>query len=329
MQSSPLLPESASHGPLWKRLRTQPRISDQARASTRLAELAASPEAVCLKTLIDRPQVRTMLAGLADHSSYLWQLAVCDAARLARILDSDPRARLLAVFSELRAARDPDEAEVMRRLRQAKQELALLIALVDLGGVWPLDDILKALSKAADVLIGVAVDHLLRQAVKTGKLRLRDIDEPSKGCGLSILGLGKLGGLELNYSSDVDLIAVFDPDAVSIVRPDEAKPSMLGSSRISCGCFSNRRPRDMCSVSICGCVRTPDRRLSRSRWTPLTSITRASAELGTRGDDQGPPGGGRSRLGGSFPRWPRTIRLAALLRLCVDRRHPCDEASDP
>ena len=111
----------------------------------------------------------------------------------------------------------------MRRLRLAKQEVALLVAVADLGGVWSLEDVMQALSRAADTFIGVALRHLLRQADAAGKLRLANREEPEQGCGIVLLGLGKLGGRELNYSSDVDLVVVFDPSSSAVMKPDESK----------------------------------------------------------------------------------------------------------
>ncbi|TXM87498.1 bifunctional [glutamine synthetase] adenylyltransferase/[glutamine synthetase]-adenylyl-L-tyrosine phosphorylase, partial [Methylobacterium sp. WL122] len=65
---------------------------------------------------------------------------------------------------------------------------------------------------------------LLLQAAGTGKFRPADPEAPQAGSGLVVLGLGKLGGGELNYSSDVDLIMFFDAAVAPLGENVEAKP---------------------------------------------------------------------------------------------------------
>jgi len=69
---------------------------------------------------------------------------------------------------------------------------------------------MAALSRFADAAIGSAVRHLLRSAMAAGSFEPPDPDDPERDSGLIVLGLGKLGGGELNYSSDVDLILLYD-----------------------------------------------------------------------------------------------------------------------
>jgi glutamate-ammonia-ligase adenylyltransferase len=89
---------------------------------------------------------------------------------------------------------------VGERLRRRRHALALAVALADLSGDQPLEWVTMTLSGFADS----AMDEALRAAILE---RVPD-QEPT---GLSILALGKLGSRELNYSSDVDLIMLFDP----------------------------------------------------------------------------------------------------------------------
>lgn len=72
----------------------------------------------------------------------------------------------------------------------------------------------------AEAALGSACRHLLRAAVERGELR-RPAARGGKGCGLVVLGMGKLGAGELNYSSDIDLILMFDPAAA--IDPDAAQ----------------------------------------------------------------------------------------------------------
>lgn len=217
-------------GSLGSRIHRAPRVSDANEARRRLSDLASAPSAeelaprLGLAFWLERRPVRRLLLGIADHSPFLWHLIANDPARLARLLEVAPEASLSRILEGLAAGAEESEAEVMRRLRQGRQEVALLVALADLGGVWDLDEVTAALSRAADRLIGLALDHLVRAAAVRGRLRGIAEEAPASSCGLAILGLGKLGGYELNYSSDVDLIAIFDPTHPAVPDPDAAKP---------------------------------------------------------------------------------------------------------
>src|SRR5262249_57395270 len=54
------------------------------------------------------------------------------------------------------------------------------------------------------------------EAAHADRLRQFDCANPELGCGLVILGLGKLGACELNYSSDVDIVVFFDPNCTAV-----------------------------------------------------------------------------------------------------------------
>jgi len=100
----------------------------------------------------------------------------------------------------------------MRTLRQARTSVAMAVGLADIAGAWSLEDVVGALSDFADTAIGAALSFILTRAAGRGEIEIADSDRPEKGCGLTILGMGKLGARELNYSSDVDLIVIYDPD---------------------------------------------------------------------------------------------------------------------
>jgi glutamate-ammonia-ligase adenylyltransferase len=204
--------------PLWQRICTAPQLSDARRAESRLAEFLAESADAELQSLAGRSNVRALLLALADHSPFLWRLATAGVPRLKRCLETAPEARLdacLAAFEEA-AAGAASDAAIMRALRLAKQETALLIALADLGGAFDVMAATEALSRAADAFISVALRHVLREASSAGRLRLAEGADIETGCGLVILALGKLGARELNYSSDVDIVVFFDPECASI-----------------------------------------------------------------------------------------------------------------
>jgi len=220
-------PEDNTDLPLWRRLRAAPHLYDARHAGSRLADFLAMPGGAELQSLANEPGVRALLLALADHSPFLWQLATANASRLKRCLETSPTACLETCLAALDEAcgQASSEAAIMRALRLAKQETALLVALADLGGVFDVIAATEALSRAADVFISGALRFLLRDAARTGRLRLSDGANPEQGCGLVILALGKLGARELNYSSDVDIVVFFDPKCGAIAG--EVEPATL------------------------------------------------------------------------------------------------------
>ena len=106
-------------------------------------------------------------------------------------------------------------------LRLRRRELALLVALADLGGVWDDETVMTALTRFADAAVAATVDHLLLAAHRAGRLALADPAMPGKGSGYIVLAMGKQGAGELNYSSDIDLIVLFDPKSAPLIRNDE------------------------------------------------------------------------------------------------------------
>ena len=209
-----------------------PRLSAPAEARRSLAELLDASSAVGLKRELQRGRTRDVLLGLAEHSPYLWALIQEDPARLVRLLKRPPGESLDALVQALAVRHDEDEAELMPALRRAKRESALLIALADIGGVWDVAQATEALTRFADAAVGAAVNFLLRKHARAGLLKL-DPDAPDidHGCGLVVLALGKHGARELNYSSDVDLIVLYDPAAPSIPPGTEPGPMFARLTR--------------------------------------------------------------------------------------------------
>ncbi len=210
---------------LAENLVSAPRLASPAEARRRLAALTETPRAADLAPALVLGRTRDLLLGLADHSPYLWALIRENPARLVRLLMSPPGDSLDALMAAVAARRDDDEAELMRALRLAKREAALLIALADIGGVWDLAATTEALTRFADGAVGAALGFLLRRNALAGRLAL-DAEAPDSaaGSGVVVLALGKLGAGELNYSSDVDLIVLYDAAAASIPEGTDAAP---------------------------------------------------------------------------------------------------------
>ena len=86
-------------------------------------------------------------------------------------------------------------------------------ALADIGGLWPLARFTAVLAELAETALDLVLAHLLLAAQAAGQVRGLDPNHPARGSGFTILGMGKLGARELNYSSDIDLILIYDPAA--------------------------------------------------------------------------------------------------------------------
>ncbi len=161
-----------------------------------------------------------------EYAPFLRALILADPERLAGILGSDPDQRARRVIAAAAVSwRGASQVELMAALRRGRQEMALLAALADLGGVWDVPTVTQALTDFADAAVGAAVRFILTEAATAGSLTLPDPDGPEVGSGWIILGLGKYGGGELNYSSDIDLIALYDPEIAPIREGEE--PSIL------------------------------------------------------------------------------------------------------
>lgn len=144
---------------------------------------------------------------------------------LDRLFDGTVGQRLETLLKEIAAgarSEDVSEAGLMTALREKKLEAHFLIALADLAGEADAATTVERLSALADACINAAIDFLLLDAHRQGKLKLPDPQDPGKGSGWVVLGMGKLGAHELNFSSDIDLVLFYDPEAAAIVDPLEA-----------------------------------------------------------------------------------------------------------
>jgi len=231
-----------SSAPLAAGFQTGPVCLDafaaEARLNGWLNDVAAHDRAA-LEALARRfPQARAILLGIAEASPYLFDLMRADAARLLRLLEADPEEHLAFLIDEAHRATAAanDEADVMRALRQMKAEASLLIALCDIGGVWPVMRVTQALTDIAVNGVRCALRYLFNQEVKRGRLVPPNPAEPEQDSGFIVLAMGKMGAGELNYSSDIDLIVFFDSAAPTLKDSVEPQPFFVriaqGLSRI-------------------------------------------------------------------------------------------------
>jgi glutamate-ammonia-ligase adenylyltransferase len=148
----------------------------RARVNNWLAALK-SAEAKLLRAIFAKnPAVSTLLDAIAESSPYLSELIAREPQRLVRLLQADPDEHFKALLREhaSAAAASDNDAEAMRLLRRMKAEAALLIALVDIGGVWPIMRTAQALTELANTAVDSAVRYVLSEAVRAGRLKVKD-----------------------------------------------------------------------------------------------------------------------------------------------------------
>jgi len=191
------------------------------RLSNWLSDLAPGRAAEVEDLFARYPHAKRIFAGIAEASPYLFDLIRVDAARALRVLQSEPDQHLIQLIENARQDvwTAPNEAHAMQLLRRAKAEAALLIALCDIGGVWPVMQVTAALTDFAVASVQSALHFLLQQEAARGRILPPNPDRPEEGSGLIVLAMGKMGAGELNFSSDIDLIVFYDAEASSLA-PD-------------------------------------------------------------------------------------------------------------
>jgi len=153
-----------------------------------------------------------LLASIFGNSPFLTNCCLREPGFLMRLVHHGPDATFAEVMDRLNRHLAPaiDRRTLMDELRMLKRRAALLIAIADIADLWPLERITGALSDFAEAALALIVRHLLASAAAAGDFALADAEDPARDSGFIVLGLGKLGARELNYSSDVDLILLYD-----------------------------------------------------------------------------------------------------------------------
>ncbi len=206
----------------WLSACTLPQPHDTARlgvAWTRWAEKAARPE---------EPAAVALLDALFGNSPYLGEAALLNPDFMTDLWRRGPDAVFDDIASALAAARDGARrgdapAAVAATLRKLKRRAALAIAVADIAGAWSLEKITGALSAFASGCLQALTDAILLQLARESGL---GIGADPDAAAFTVLGMGKLGAGELNYSSDIDLILLYDRDTAAL-RDDEQAPRHL------------------------------------------------------------------------------------------------------
>jgi len=167
--------------------------------------------------------MRALVAGAAGCSPFLAGLLTRERDWIAAAAE-DPDAALAALLHET-------GEDVGPALRRARGRLAVLVALCDLAGVWPLEKVTGALTDFADHAVSRAVQREIAAELRRGNLPGKTEDDLATGAGFVAIAMGKMGAHELNYSSDIDLICLFDETRFDRADFAEARAAFVKVTR--------------------------------------------------------------------------------------------------
>ena len=181
------------------------------RAEDRLGEIIEAEP--LLADVLESTQTRELILSILGASPFLWRIASAEPQSLTDFLRADDKPETERLFRVLlKDARDAldstERNQLMVRLREIRRRVALLVALADMRSIWSLEEVTDALSRFADAAIEISLSWLLNDAFKRDELTEA---VKAQNCALTIIGMGTDGSRELNYSSDIDIIALFEP----------------------------------------------------------------------------------------------------------------------
>ena len=185
-----------------------------------LAEQAA-PALPRLDALTVDPHAQALMDAIFGNSPFLTWIAERDPDFALDLMYHGPDvmadrgvAEIACLQESAAAGTDPCAA-----LRLCKRRLALTAAVADITGHWDLERITRCLATFAEGALRTACGFVLAEAAKRGILRLPNAAAPEDASGFIIIGMGKLGAFELNYSSDIDIIVFYDPQRMQTDEP--------------------------------------------------------------------------------------------------------------
>ena len=265
--------QSTTTLPLAYDLEAQRRAKeDWALAAVKAADLSL---AQFMNAAPSQPEFARLLASIFGNSPYLTSLTLRYPDLLMTAWNEGLDVAWAKIMGDLTTGHlnisPGNHGDLMAHLRRIKGRAALLIAVADIAGAWPLERVTSALSDLADGCVRAALHALLREAAVKGDFTLREADDPEKNCGYVVFALGKHGGRELNYSSDIDLLVLFD---------DETMPYVGKRSRQE---FAVKLTRDLVKImqerTADGYVFRTDLRLRPDPGSTAIAVSRSAAEI--------------------------------------------------
>ncbi|PWB64333.1 MAG: bifunctional [glutamate--ammonia ligase]-adenylyl-L-tyrosine phosphorylase/[glutamate--ammonia-ligase] adenylyltransferase, partial [Deltaproteobacteria bacterium] len=184
-----------------------------------------------LAAVLARPRNLPVLGALLGGSGFLSdQIARRREIFSFLFLEEGYRDRVPAegLLAEAVAAgrRAGTEDAIKAALRRIKLREMARIAARDLAGLAPLSEVTQDLSALASAALSGALEFARRQLTQRYGAP-RPAETAGRECGFVVMGMGKLGGFELNFSSDIDLLYLYETDEGSTDGGAEGKPIPL------------------------------------------------------------------------------------------------------
>jgi [glutamine synthetase] adenylyltransferase / [glutamine synthetase]-adenylyl-L-tyrosine phosphorylase len=157
------------------------------------------------------PAALRCAVNLFAYSKFLSEAVMRNPERILQVANSGSFYRALTMDEYLERlaeflGRERSGAPTAVELARFRRRQLLRIVLRDVSGVATLSDITEEISNLADAILEFAYRGIREELVaRHGEPRLED----GSPCGFSVISLGKLGGKELNYSSDIDLMFIY------------------------------------------------------------------------------------------------------------------------
>ena len=189
-------------------------------------DAARGAEGAAVASGLDAPVV-DLFTGIAGCSPYLLGLMQSEADWIAAYLN-EPEEAVAVILAEVQGlAAD----QLNDGLRQAKRRTALLLALCDVGGVWSLEQVTGYLTDFANACVDQCLKVLVAAEIARGKLPGLTTEDAATAGGMVALAMGKMGAGELNYSSDIDLICLYDETRFAPDDYHEARAAFIRVTR--------------------------------------------------------------------------------------------------
>ncbi len=190
-----------------------PRCADPGMAIANLERFMAAVPRIetALEDLAESPRTTEVLLQVFSTSQYLTEVLIRDPELLDWLQGGPDRRDRAALIDDLwkTVSGGSDENEQRLALRRFRERESLRIGYNDIVRGFPLEMITQDLSDLADACVEAAVRLARARADARFGVPLTPRGSAAR---FVVLGLGKLGGQELNYSSDIDLVFLYDED---------------------------------------------------------------------------------------------------------------------
>ena len=179
---------------------------------------AAEGDRELYERLLRSAPLREGLARILAHSSFLTDLLIRHPGHLLWLFEETPYLTLALPAEELRSRQRQaldgvEEAGWSEALRRFQRRELLRIGTAEILGCKDVSQVGRELSDLADVTVAAVLENLTRSLHRTHGRPSTERGRPARFC---VLGLGKYGGRELNFSSDIDLLFLYDEDGATV-----------------------------------------------------------------------------------------------------------------